>query len=99
MRRRARRCGTWRLSVCLRTTSPLLSAAPRRRCANGFVMELDRGAAEANAMISGYLFAAAKAGNTTAQIFWLKTRAGWKEAGSADSTVQDTGEPHPQAVL
>jgi hypothetical protein len=61
--------------------------------------ELDRGAAEANAMISGYLFAAAKAGNTTAQIFWLKTRAGWKEAGSADSTVQDTGEPHPQAVL
>jgi hypothetical protein len=61
--------------------------------------ELDRGAAEANAMISGYLFAAAKAGNTTAQIFWLKTRAGWKEGESAGSTVQDTGEPHPQAVL
>jgi hypothetical protein len=31
--------------------------------------------AEANAMISGYLFAAAKAGNVAAQIFWLKTRA------------------------
>jgi hypothetical protein len=60
--------------------------------------ELDRGAAEANAMISGYLFAAAKAGNTTAQIFWLKTRAGWKEGGSAASTVQDAG-PHPHAVL
>jgi hypothetical protein len=41
--------------------------------------ELDRGIAEANAMICGYLFAAAKAGNTTAQIFWLKTRAGWRE--------------------
>jgi hypothetical protein len=61
--------------------------------------ELDRGVAEANAVISGSLFAAAKAGNTTAQIFWLKTRAGWKEGGSAASTVQDTGEPHPQPVL
>ena len=35
--------------------------------------ELDRGVAEANAVISGSLFAAAKAGNTTAQIFWLKS--------------------------
>ena len=35
--------------------------------------ELDRGVAEANATISGYLFAAAKAGNITAIIFWLKT--------------------------
>jgi hypothetical protein len=61
--------------------------------------ELDRGAAEANAMISGYLFAAAKAGNTTAQIFWLKTRAGWKEGGSVASPVQDAGELHPQAIL
>jgi hypothetical protein len=32
-------------------------------------------------------------------IFWLKTRVGWKEGGSAGSTVQDTGEPYPQAVL
>jgi hypothetical protein len=61
--------------------------------------ELDRGVAEANAVISGCLFAAAKAGNTTAQIFWLKTRAGWKEGGSAGSTIGDTAEPHLQAVL
>jgi hypothetical protein len=61
--------------------------------------ELDRGVAEANAVISGSLFAAAKAGNTTAQIFWLKTRAGWREAGSSNTTVQDTGEPPPQPVL
>ena len=39
--------------------------------------ELDRGVAEANATISGYLFAAAKAGNIAAIIFWLKTRANW----------------------
>jgi hypothetical protein len=59
--------------------------------------ELDRGVA--NAVISGSLFAAAKAGNTTAQIFWLKTRAGWKEGGPAGSTIQDTAEPHLEAVL
>src|ERR1700730_9071214 len=35
--------------------------------------ELDRGVAESNATISGFLFAAAKAGNITAMIFWLKT--------------------------
>jgi hypothetical protein len=61
--------------------------------------ELDRGIAEANAMISGYLFAAAKAGNTTAQIFWLKTRAGWREGG-AGGAIQDRGaEPPTQPVL
>ena len=41
--------------------------------------ELDRGVAEANAMVSGSLFANAKAGNVVAQIFWLKTRAQWRE--------------------
>ena len=29
--------------------------------------------------MAGFLFAAAKGGNVTAQIFWLKTRARWKE--------------------
>ena len=42
--------------------------------------DLDRGVAEANATIAGYLFAAAKAGNITAIIFWLKTRAHWRES-------------------
>jgi hypothetical protein len=37
--------------------------------------ELDRGVAEANAAISGCLFAAAKAGNIAAAIFWMKSRA------------------------
>src|SRR5690348_13576296 len=46
--------------------------------------ELDRGVAEANAVVSGSLFAAAKAGNVTAQIFWLKTRGHWHERGPAD---------------
>ena len=51
--------------------------------------ELDRGVAEANATVSGYLLAAAKGGNVTAQIFWLKTRAHWRErAANAEVLVR-----------
>ena len=46
--------------------------------------ELDLGIAEANATVSGYLFAAAKAGNIAAIIFWLKTRAHWRESTPPD---------------
>ena len=42
--------------------------------------ELDLGETKANAQVAGYLFNAAKNGNVTAQIFWLKTRAKWREA-------------------
>ena len=48
----------------------------RKRCRD----DLDCGVAEANAIVSGCLFAAAKSGNITAQIFWLKSRARWREA-------------------
>jgi hypothetical protein len=41
--------------------------------------ELDLGAPKANAQVAGFLFNAARNGNVTAQIFWLKTRARWKE--------------------
>src|SRR6195256_6725443 len=41
--------------------------------------ELDLGTTKANAQVAGFLFNAAKNGNVTAQIFWLKTRARWKE--------------------
>jgi hypothetical protein len=49
--------------------------------------ELDRGVAEANATIAGYLFAAAKAGNITAQIFWLKTQANWREQKAPNDPI------------
>jgi DNA-binding Lrp family transcriptional regulator len=49
--------------------------------------DLDRGVAEANATVSGYLFASAKAGNVAAQIFWLKTRAHWREQIAPDDPV------------
>lgn len=51
--------------------------------------ELDRGMAEANAAVAGYLFAAAKAGNIIAQIFWLKSRARWREVGGPEQTASD----------
>src|SRR3954462_3350603 len=41
--------------------------------------ELDLGETKANAQVAGFLFSAAKNGNVTAQIFWLKTRARWRE--------------------
>ena len=50
-----------------------------------FRAELDRGVAEANAAVCGYLFAAAKAGNISAIIFWLKTRAHWREGAMPDA--------------
>ena len=44
--------------------------------------ELDLGETKANAQVAGFLFNAARNGNVTAQIFWLKTRARWKELPS-----------------
>ena len=52
----------------------------RKRCRD----DLDCGIAEANAIVSGSLFAAAKGGNVVAQMFWLKTRAQWREHPAPD---------------
>lgn len=49
--------------------------------------ELDTARDLANAQVGGALFNKALAGDTTAQIFWMKTRAGWKEK-------QDVVEEH-----
>jgi hypothetical protein len=51
--------------------------------------DLDRGVTEANTMMADSLFAAGMAGNITAQIFWMKTRAGWRERPPADSDVAE----------
>jgi len=58
----------------------MLAKTLRKRCRD----DLDGGAAEANAIVSGSLFAAAKGGNVVAQIFWLKTRAQWRERPAPD---------------
>src|SRR6201997_5537173 len=57
----------------------------RKRCRD----DLDCGVAEANAIVSGSLFAAAKAGNIAAQIFWLKSRAQWRERAASDNRAAD----------
>jgi len=44
-----------------------------------FRIELDNAEITANAAVAGFLFNNAKSGNVAAQIFWLKTRARWKE--------------------
>ena len=61
--------------------------------------DLDRGVAEANATIAGYLFAAAKAGNIAAIIFWLKTRAHWRERNATDDPVPGADGPSNCEVL
>ena len=52
--------------------------------------ELDLGRDKANATIGGTLFNKAKSGDTAAMIFWLKTRARWRETidlSSEDGTM------------
>ena len=51
--------------------------------------ELDTSKAKANAVISQSLFKLAREGNVTAQIFWLKTQAGWKEKNYHELTGKD----------
>jgi len=68
----------------------------RRRCRD----DLDGGVAEANALVSGSLFAAAKSGNVVAQIFWLKTRAQWRERPAPDDrAADDDAEANSPVVL
>src|SRR5215468_3730939 len=68
----------------------------RKRCRD----ELDRGVAEANAQMCGYLFAAAKAGNIAAIIFSIKTRLNWCESKAADDPMSGgAAGSHTNAVL
>ena len=77
----------------------IIGCAPktlRKRCRD----DLDRGVAEANAMVSGSLFAAAKGGNVVAQIFWLKTRAHWRERAAQSDAASGSGAGgNPPVVL
>jgi hypothetical protein len=76
----------------------IVSCAPktlRKRFRN----ELDRGVAEANAMISGSLFTAAKAGNIAAMIFWLKTRARWRERMAPDDPAPNADAEASREVV
>lgn len=51
--------------------------------------ELDQSMAKANAAVGGALFNKAKGGDTAAMIFWMKTRAQWRERSEIDLTSSD----------
>jgi hypothetical protein len=63
------------LVIDYHTQQPISASSLRRH----FRRELTLGLPKANATIARALFKAAAQGNVTAQIFWLKTRAGWRE--------------------
>jgi hypothetical protein len=65
-----------------------------------FRQELDRGMAEADAQVIGSLFANAIGGNVTAQIYWAKTRLGWREAREPQKDIKNTdAEANYQTVV
>lgn len=51
--------------------------------------ELDQANHKANAQVGGALFKKAVGGDTTAMIFWMKTRARWKETQAHEHTSPD----------
>lgn len=59
--------------------------------------ELNDGRVDANANIGQKLYQQANNGNLQAQIFWLKTRARWKEVSQHEISGVD-GSPIPVSV-
>ena len=57
--------------------------------------ELDLSIAQANATIGGELFEKAKSGDTAAMIFWMKTRARWREKDHGE----DNDKPPPTIII
>jgi len=54
-----------------------------------YAAELVDGVAKANSQVSKSLFQKAVAGDTTAQIWWTKTRMGWKDTSRVEHTGAD----------
>lgn len=60
--------------------------------------ELNRSRAVANQAVAGMLYEQCKKGNVTAQIFWLKTRGGWRESVESASTNNEVSKVDIQIV-
>lgn len=60
--------------------------------------ELDAGRIDANAAIASTLYNKAKSGDTAAMIFWLKTRAGWREKSDVNITNDDRSLAMPTRI-
>jgi hypothetical protein len=61
--------------------------------------ELYHSTAKANATVGGALFNKAKGGDTAAMIFWMKTRAGWREKQEIDHTSSDGSMTPPTRII
>ena len=61
-----------------------------------FVKELDQGELKANVKVAQTLFKKAISGDTTSMIFWLKTRARWKESPQQVEVTGKDGGPVEQ---
>lgn len=59
--------------------------------------ELNTGMLRTNAKVGGKLFQKAMSGDTAAMIFWMKTRARWKETSVQELTGKD-GDPIAMAA-
>jgi len=62
-----------------------------------FREELDTTMPIRNAEVAGWLFENCRAGNVAAQIFWMKSRGGWKETASIEMSGPD-GQPIPTSI-
>jgi len=51
--------------------------------------ELDEAMTKANAAVAGKLYSSAMAGDVRAQIFWCKTRLGWRETNNMEISGPD----------
>jgi hypothetical protein len=63
-----------------------------------FSFELDNGSVLANAKVAQSLFKKAIAGNVPSMIFWLKTRAGWRE-NAANGSENSESAPSVNVVF
>jgi hypothetical protein len=61
-----------------------------------FAKELDQGEQKANVKVAQTLFKKAISGDTTSMIFWLKTRARWKESPQRVELTGKDGGPVEQ---
>ena len=60
--------------------------------------ELDLGKTRANVKVGGALYNAAVKGNTSAQIFWMKAQAGWREVHIVKHGGDEQGVPIAHAI-
>lgn len=60
--------------------------------------ELDLGRIDANAAVANTLYSQARAGNITASIFWMKTRAGWREKSDLNVVSEDNSMSPPTTI-